>query len=274
MSSGGHGGSSPKKKKKGSFSVDDIVNHYQSHHHSTGKPFTERIQKMEEFFDPENIHGKQLAHHAHYTLFGKGSDMHNYPGAFNEAEKVLSANFQDGDKIKDEDKLTEILEKYTDTFLDQAMGDSYKELMSHHDIGEISKEEVRKFKGALMSRYARDREGNPINLLSEEHIKGLKGKKKIDVVGYLRGISEQVRESYAAHLTNKAISGLVSEEDRIDLADHVSAAFRERGFKNEKPLITLGISDQISHYGALLQGGDIQQFGYKPMEKDKKGKHH
>ncbi len=261
---------------KKSGSVEDIINGYQKFHHKGGKGFKDRIKKIEEFHDPENIHAQQFSHHAHYTIFGRPGSEKEYPGAYNEAYKKLDKHLgDDAAKLEDEDKLTEILETYVDTFLQTAMGDNYKKTMEHaQKEAKLNKKDLRELKGALMSRYHTNDEGRPINILDEMFIKKLKGKKKIELIDELRGLSENVRDSYARHLVGTALEGLVSEDDRVELAKYITPAFEERGWKSKKPHIMRSVHEQVGHYGALLAGaGDqLRKLGYKPLKYEKKEK--
>jgi len=264
-------------EKKKAKSIDEIVSDYQKFHHKAGKSFKERIKKFEEFNDPENIHAQQFAHHAHYTVFGKPGKEKEYPGAYNEAYKKLDKHLEaDADKLEDEDKLAEILETYTDTFLQKAMGDKYKKTMEHAEKeGKLKKKELRQFKGQLMGTFYRDERGNPINIMDDENLKELKGKKKLDLIDELRNISEGVKKSYTSFLQQKATEGLISEDDRLDMAKYITPIFEERGLKHEKPHITRSAIEQASHYSALIHGGAetlMKQAGYKATKYEKKDK--
>jgi len=254
--------------KKKVESVDDIVSGYQKFHHKTGKSFKERVKKFEEFNDPENIHRMQFLHHAHYIVFGKPTDLKGFPGAYNEAYKVLDRHVaEDKDKLEDEDKLAEILETYVDSFLQNAMGDKFKDILTHAKENGLKKKELKELKAQLMGQYYTDSEGKPINILSELYIKGLKGKKKIELIEELKNLSEKLRDNYSNHLQQKAVEGLISEEDRLDMAKYITPIFKKRGLKHEKPHITRSAREQEVHYSLLLQGATqplIEKAGYKP----------
>lgn len=255
--------------------VDDIVNSYQEFHHKKGKPFKDRIKKFEEFHDPENIHAQQLALHAHYVIFGKPTDSKNFPGAYNEAYKVLDKHAKDDDDtIEHEDKLTEILESYTDTFLQNAMGKyKYKDVLARAEKGgKLNKEDLRKFKGILFGSYHADEEGKSLNILNEQYIKGLKGKKKIELIAELQGISEKVKEGYTSHLHQEAIKELITDEDRVDLADYIRPIFKERGWKHKEDHVLRQAEVQATHYGVLLHNAadQLRKFGYKAVKHEKK----
>ncbi len=261
-----------RKKPK---SVDEIISEYQKFHHKAGKGFKDRIKKFEEFNDPENIHRQQFAHHAHYTVFGKPGKEKEYPGAYNVTYQVLDKLLEDdADKLEDEDKLAQILETYADTVLQKSMGDKFRATMEHAEKeGKWWKKDLREFKGELMGQFLPDNQGHPTNIFSEPYMKNLKGKKKIELVEHLKSLSERVREGYANHLQQKALEGLISEDDRLDMAKYVSPIFEERGLKHKKPHITRSAGEQASHYGALLQGGTetlIKEAGYKPIKYQKK----
>lgn len=262
--------------KKKQPSVEDIINGYQKFHHKTGKGFKERIKKFEEFNDPENIHGQQLIHHAHYTLFGKPSDLKTYPGAYNEAYKVLDRIVEDdNDKLENEDKLAEIMETYTNSFLQQAMGSKFKETIAYAEKeGKLSKKDLRDFKGQLLGRYHVDERGNPINILHDQYIKGLKGKNKLELIEHLQNLSEKMKRTYSTHLLQQASEGLISDEDRLDMAKYITPIFKERGWKHKHSHITRSAEDQAQHYSLLLGGAskELQERGYKPTKHEKKDK--
>ena len=264
-------------EKRKSKSIEEIISGYQKFHHKTGKDFKDRIKKFEEIHDPENLHARQFLHHAHYTVFGKPGSEKEYPGAYNEAYKKLDKHLgDDADKLEDEDKLAEILETYTDTFLQKAMGDKYKNTLEHAGKdSKLNKKELRELKGQLMGQFHTDDEGRPQNILSDQYIKQLKGKKKIELVDELRGMSERVQKSYNLFLHNQALEGILSEDDRLDMAKYITPIFEERGFKPKKPHIMRTVREQQSHYGALLAGNpenSLQQAGYKAMKYQKKEK--
>lgn len=267
-------------EKKKAKSIDEIIAEYQKFHHKAGKDFKDRIKKFEEFNDPENIHAQQFAHHAHYTVFGKPGKEKKYPGAYNEAYKKLDkhlANDDDKfDKLEGEDKLAEILETYADTVLQKAMGDKFKKTMEHAEKeGKLNKKELRKFKGQLMGMFYKDERGNPINILDDENLKDLKEKKKLDLIDELREMSEGVKKSYTNFLQQKAMEGLISEDDRLEMAKYITPIFQERGLKHQNPHITRSAAEQASHYGVLLHGGTetlMKQAGYKPLKHEKKDK--
>ncbi len=274
-----------KKKPK---SVEDIINGYIG---VKNKGFKERIQKFEEFHDTDNIHAQQLAQHAHYTVFGKPSDLKGYPGAHNEAYKVLDKHLSnDNDTFKPEDydkrdaddqlkldkaetdKLTEILEAYVDTFLDKAHPGYKAGIAREKEEGNLSDKDLRNLKGQIFGEYHRDEDGRPINILNDQYIARFKGKQKIELVAELEGLSEKVKESYVKHLHHKVLEGLVEEGDRIDLADYIRPIFKERGWKHKEDHVLRGAGIQAAHYGALLQGaGDqLRKQGYKVMKYEKK----
>lgn len=268
---------SQKGGKKKPKSIDEIISDYQKFHHKAGKGFKERIKKFEEFNDPENMHAQLFAHHAHYTVFGKPGKEKEYSGAYNETYKKLDKLLEDdADKIEDEDKLAEILETYADTFLQKAMGDKYKKTVEHAGKeGKLNKKELRQFKGQLMGQFYKDERGNPINIFDEENLKELKGKKKLDLIDELKEMSEGVKKSYTNFLQQKAMEGLISEDDRLEMAKYLTPIFEERGLKHQKPHITRSVVEQASHYAALLHGGTetlMKQAGYKPAKYEKKEK--
>ncbi len=263
----------PAKKPK---TVEEIINSYQDFHHKKGKSFSERIKKFEEFHDPENVHALQLSHHAHYAVFGKPTDNKNFPGAYNEAYKVLDKHVSDDDsKLEDEDKLAEILEKYTDTFLQNALGEKYKGIVAHAEKDKkLSKKDLREFKGSLLSQFVGDEEGKYINPLAEQFIKDLKGKKKAEIIKVLQDVSGAHKEHYAARLHHQALEGVISEDDRLEMAQYIGPIFTERGWKHKKDHIMRSAPEQAAHYGALLQGAAdvLKKSGYKPVAYEKKDK--
>jgi len=266
-----------KKEDKKPKTVEEIIADYQKFHHKTGKDFKDRIKKFEEMNDPESLHARQFSHHAHYTVFGKPGKEKEYPGAYNEAYKKLDKLLaDDADKLEDEDKLAEILDTYANSFLQIAMGSSFKKTVEHAEKeAKLSKKELRELKGQLMGQFHIDDQGNPQNILSDQYIKGLKGKKKIELVDELRGMSEKVKESYSSFLHDKALEGLLSEDDRVEMAKYITPIFEERGFKHKKAHIMRNVREQQSHYGVLLAGNPesiLQKNGYKAVKYQKKEK--
>ncbi len=274
-------------EKKKFKSVEEILNHYREYHHEKGKKFKERIKKFEEFNDPDNIHIQQFAHHAHYVVFGKPSDTKNFPGAYNEAYKVLDKHLKEDDDVLDEeDKLAEILETYTDTFLKKVMGKGFKDTVAHFeevtkeqnkdkDEGELQKilkKELRELKGQLMSKYYSEDGKTGKNILTEEYIKSLKGKKKVDLIDKLKSIGEMSTKLYVSNLVNKATEGLISEDDRLDIAKYLTPIFKERGWQHKKPHITRNADEQANHYSQLLggSGDELKKAGYKPLKVEEK----
>ena len=84
-----------KKKDK---TVEEIIADYQG---LAGKPFKERIKKFEELHDSDLGHQQRIVQHAQYIIMGKPSDLENYPGAYNEAYKVLDKTVEnDTDKLE------------------------------------------------------------------------------------------------------------------------------------------------------------------------------
>ena len=146
-----------KKEDKKPKTVEEIIADYQKFHHKTGKDFKDRIKKFEEMNDPESLHARQFSHHAHYTVFGKPGKEKEYPGAYNEAYKKLDKLLgDDADKLEDEDKLAEILDSYADTFLQKAMGSSFKKTTEHAEKeGKLNKKELRELNGDLLEEFAK-----------------------------------------------------------------------------------------------------------------------
>ena len=255
--------------------VDEIVSDYQKYHHATGRDFKERVKKFEEFNDPESIHATQFAHHAHYVVFGHPTDTKNFPGAYNTAHKVLDQHLDDDNaKLDDEAKLTEILEAYTNSFLEKAIGKRFKDTVDHAKSEGLDDKAIRELKGQLLSTYLADDEGRTVNILSDQYIKELKGNKKVRLIEHLRSLGERSVSGYSRHLVQKALDGIIVEEDRVDMVKYISPIFKEKGWKHKYSHITRTVEQQAQHYGALLQGaGDIlKKSGYKVMKKEEKEK--
>ncbi|MBI2669109.1 hypothetical protein HYX14_04675 [Candidatus Woesearchaeota archaeon] len=259
------------EKKK---TVEDIIADYQKFNHKKGKSFKERMKKFEEYHDPENIHPLQFLHHAHYVVFGHPTKTKEFPGAYNEAYKVLDKHAaDDGDKIEDEDKLAEILETYTDSFLQKAIGDGYKDYLAHAKDLKLDKKDLREMKGQLLAKYHLDDEGRGINILSESNIKALKGRKKVHLITQLQQIGERTKRGYASHLQQAAIDGLIGEDDHLELAKYITPIFQERGLKHDKPHVMRSVNEQAAHYQLLLQGNTEalkKEAHYKPIKYEKK----
>ncbi|MBU0457577.1 MAG: hypothetical protein ABH824_06620 [Nanoarchaeota archaeon] len=261
-----------KKKPK---TVDEIVAEYQKYHYHQGKDFKERIKKFEEFHDSENIHQQQFIHHADYVVFGKPTDNKNFPGAYNEAYKVLDKHLkEDTAKLEDEDKLAEILETYVDNFLQKAIGKGYTETIKHAEKEGVKGKDLRELKQSLLAPYLTDEKGRPISILDEGYIRGLKKQKKIDLIEELKGIGEKMKKGYAINLIGKATSGLISEEDRLDLAKYIAPKFKKFGWEHEDSHITRSAGEQLQHYSALITGsGDaLKKAGYKLAKEEEKKK--
>ena len=160
-----------------------------------------------------------------------------------------------------------------DTFLEKAKP-GYKEgIKRAKKEGSLSDKDLRNLKGQMFGQYHTDDEGRPINVLNEQYIAArFKGKKKIELVAELQGLSEKVKEGYAGHLQQKALEGLVEEDDRIDIADYIRPIFKERGWKHKDDHVLRAANIQASHYGALLLGaGDqLKKSGYKIIKYEKK----
>ncbi len=267
---------SQKGDKKKPKTVEEIIADYQKYHHKAGKEFKDRIKKFEEFHDPDNIHAAVLAQHAHYTVFGKPGKEKDYPGAFNEAYKKLDKHVkEDDDKLDDEDKLADILEAYTDTFLQKAIGSNYKKTIEHaQKEAKLDKKDLRELKGTLLGRYLPSQRGQQLNILHEQYIKGLKGKKKVELVKKLQELSQLNVGSYTEHLHSSALEGLLSEDDRTDLAKYISPIFEERGWKHKKAHIMRTAEEQTGHFSALLQANNeaLKKAGYKVTKYQKKEK--
>ncbi|MBT3297967.1 hypothetical protein HN385_03520 [archaeon] len=261
-------------------SVDDIVSGYQKFHHKLGKNFKERIGQFEKLHDPENIHMQQFQVHAHYTVFGKPGSEKDFPGAYNSAFKTLDglknkdgSKFGDGDKIDHEDDIAKILESYVDTFLQKALGDKFNKHMEQAKKEGIKGKDLRKLKGSLMGMYHTDERGNPINILEDNYINKLKGKKKIKLISELQNLGSKIVQGYTSHLKDKALEGLISEDDRLDMATYITPVFNSRGMKPADPFLTKSATEQSRDYGILLQGGSNilqEKLGYEVIKPEQK----
>ena len=207
--------------------------------------------------------------HAHYTVFGRGGSK-DFPGSVNEAHKVLDKHYvDDNDKVDNEDKLAEIMETYTDTTLQKIMGANYKKTIDHATKeAKLSKKDLRELKGQLLMPYIVDKNGKQINqnITSEQYLKQLKGKKKLEIAKHLLALGEGTKRGYGGHLAGKAIGEILSEEDRVDLAKYITPIFEAKGFKHEKAHIMRSTGEMASHYGGLLRGSDLTESGYKPIK--------
>jgi hypothetical protein len=256
--------------------VDDIVNDFHEFHHEKGKSFKDRMKAFEKFQDPDEIHIQQFSHHAHYTVFGHPSDSKNFPGAYNVAHQALDKALKgDKDKFKNEDQLAKILETYVDTFLQKAMGKKFDKLLKSAKKHGVEDKDLREVKGELMSKYYSEDGRSPTNILGDKYLKGLKDKKKIDLIDKLRSIGDRTKQMYVMNLANDASSNFFHEDDRSELADYLTPVFKKAGFKHDKPHIMRTAAEQAKHYGTLLSGGhkDLQdEHGYKFKKPSDKAK--
>ena len=248
--------------------VEEILKEYDDMH---GKPFKDRIKKFEEFQDPDIAHQDRIAFHAEYTIMGKPSDRKSYPGAYEEAYKVLdSAAAKDTDKVSDIDQLTNMLEKYVDVFLQKAMGEKFKEAMEKAKADGLSEEDIRKMKGNLFQNYHIDPEtGKSLNILDESYIKKLKGKKKIELLKHLRGVAEQSKKMYATFLNLKATEHLIEPTDIADLHEYTTPKFEKAGFEHSDHPLTRKALDLANDYATLLSGRDLSEREYKRIKEKK-----
>ncbi|MBW2996529.1 hypothetical protein KY332_04485 [Candidatus Woesearchaeota archaeon] len=249
-----------KKKDK---SVEEIL---AEHHGMHGKPFDDRMKKFEEFHDPDKGHQLRFAQHATYVVMGKPSDRKNYPGAHEESYKVLDKSAEnDTDKIDDIEKITEILEKYVDTFLEKVHGKEFKEMIAAAEEDGLSKEEIREMKGQEFQRYHRgEKAGETIeNILDEKYIKKLKGKKKMELIEELKEIAANSQKMYAMYLIHKAGEHLIEPTDKFNLHKYTTPIFEKAGFEHEDSPLTRSPFDVANDYAAFIRGFDMSQIGYK-----------
>lgn len=125
-----------------------------------------------------------------------------------------------------------------------------------------------------MSKYYANDQGHGINMLTDQYIDRLKGKKKVEIIEHLRAIGEQTKNIYATHLTQAALEGLIRDDDRLDMAKYIAPIFEEKGWKHKQGHIFRSTEEQAKHYGALLQGAgdELKKVGYKPVMKKKEEK--
>jgi len=256
-------------KKKKEKNIDELVSEFEE---MRGKPFKERIKKFEELHDEEKAHMARAGLHAEYVVFGKPSDLKGYPGAYSEAYKVLDkAVEEDIGKVEDISKLTEILEKYVDTFLEKAMREKFKKHMEAAEKEGLSKEDIRKIKGRLFANYHRDEKGNPIDILDESYVRELKGKRKIDLIQQLKTIAQASKKTYSQFLIGRMTSPLMDEYDITEMHEYITPLFKKAGFEPEEHHLTKAAPELYGAYATLLRGGDISKLGYKRLKEEKEG---
>jgi hypothetical protein len=255
-----------KKKPK---SVEDIINDMQS---VRDKDFKTRIAKFEDFHKPENQHALRFQQHAEYVIWGNPGDRKNYPGAYEVAYQKLDSIAKDNDdKLGKVDDIMAILHSYADHFLEKAMGSRFKDAIKDAKEAGLDDDEMMEMKNTLLANYLRDRNGRPImKFLDKDQAKKLKGKTKMEVITYLRGVSENTAKQYTSHLISKATEDLIQHYDIAALAKHVKPKFDEAGFKPEDHYLTKPAALLAQHYGILLSGGDVTENGYKKVTKEKK----
>jgi hypothetical protein len=252
--------------------IDEIIGHYQSHHHATGKSFKERIKKIEQWADPDNTHALQLKHEAEYVAAGKPGDD-SMPGAYNVAYKVMDQHMKKpNDKLDDEDKIRDILESYVDQFLTNALGEKFTERMRQAKESGASDEQIREVKGQLFQRYHRNEDGDKViveNVLSDSYIKKLKGKKRVEFVSRLKDLRDKTTEGYSNYLLQTATQGLVSEEDILESSKYIGGKLSDAGLKPDKSFHLKDIGEQVRDYSLLLQNtvSELIKKGYKKIEK-------
>ncbi len=246
-------------------SVDEIVGEFQKFKKSGGKPFKERAKKFEEFFDPEKFYSALIAQHAEYIARGKPSDLTNFPGAYNVAyrklEEKVSGNY---DKVEDDELLKEIIESYVDTFLEGAATEKLEKAMRIAEEKGLSKEDIQKMKGNLFAQYHMTERG-ALNPLSDDFIKRLKGKTKIEIIAELSGLANTSINLYSQFLTNKATYDIFDSDDQIDLAEHYAPRFEKEGWKHDDHILTHTYDKLISSIQHLLTGNgkELEKAGYK-----------
>ncbi len=257
--------------------IDRIIEHYQSHHHTKGKPFEERIKRWEEFYDPENTHQLELSQEVDYIIDGKPDNRENFPGAYEKAYNTLAKHLKEaGDKLEDdgkvkaEEKVTEILEAYVDEVLQKAMGEKFSDILKHAESEGIKKEDIRKIKGRLFSQYHRNEKGEPIDVFNDRYIKSLKGKKKVELIDELKGLAEVTRKSYTQHLQEKAVEGLTSEHDTLEMVKYLQPKLEKSGYTPKEHLLTKSMEElEVAHRLLLAGAADqMRKIGYKYKLKD------
>jgi len=266
----------PAKKKSLSMEerVKEILKGSQAFHHSGGKAFKERVEYWEKWQDPESKDYLTLVDHA--TAIASGDDDHKVPGAYHAAYKVLDQHAPElDDKIKDTDKLAEILEAYVDDFLGKVLGEeNYKKRIKQLEEEGFGKEKLREQKGQLMSRYYQDEDHKGINVLSEHYLIELKGKKKADLKNKLKKIAEGTARGYASQLLNRASGEVLHEGDEVEMAEYVTPQFRAARWKPRTPHAAQTIHELAAHYGALLRNDSesLQKERYKVIKKGEEKK--
>jgi|SRR3989344_724955 len=261
--------------------IDQIVNRYHEFHQARGKSFKERMGAFEKFHDEDNIEGQRIRTHAQYVAFGNPDNRQEFPGAYDLAHRKLSEFApNDGDKLEDEDQLAQILESYVDNFLGKTMGERFDKVMERaakelkgdkENLSAKDKKELRALKGQLMSQYYSEDGEHPTNILHEQYISALKGKKKVELIAKLRNIGETSSQLYAGKLQMDILGNLFSEEDRYVMAEHLGAQFKKKGWKHKKlDHVFRDVGTQTEHYTHLLHGdGDkLKKVGYKPIQEN------
>lgn len=257
--------------------IDKIIENYQGHHYRKGKTFEERIKKIEEFYDPENTHQLELSQEVDYIIDGKPDDRENFPGAYDKAYNVLaehlkeaSDKLEDEEKGKAEEKITEILEAYVDAVLEKAMGEKFSEILHHAESEGIKKEDIRKIKGRLFSQYHRNEKGEPIDVFNDKYIKALKGKKKVELIEELKGLADVTRKSYTQYLKEKAVEGLISGHDTLEMVKYLQPKLEKSGYTPKEHLLTKSMQELEVAHQLLLQGAtdQLRKLGYKYKLKD------
>jgi hypothetical protein len=272
-------------EKKEPKTVEEIVKHYHGFHHTNEKKsFDDRIKAFENLHDPDNTHIQTIAQHGKYILNGKPTDPKTFPGAFNEAYKKVDKYVkEDGDKLEDIDKLADILETLTDTFMKKAHP-GYDKALEHmkkkaqKEGKKLDKKALRELKGAMLSQqYLLNDEGNGPgdNILSESYLKGLKKKNKLQLIERLEGLSQKLIRGYVGITVTKMQDGWFDDhKDRVSLADYLDPVFKARGWKNDRSGIYRSATQQIQSYKGLMSGDaeTLGNVGYTPLSRQKEKK--
>jgi len=255
------------KKKSSGKTIEEKLKFYQSFH---GKDFKERISAFEDLHDEEKGDMLFFQQHANYVVRGHPTDKKNFPGAYNEAYKVLDKHVKnDTDKLNDLDKIGEIMEKYVDSFLQKAVGKKYDEALKLARKDKLDKDQLRKLKSNFFDQYYRTDRNSP-SILSEENFKTYKGKTKLQMIGELEKIANSNLKGYSGYLASKAQSPLVHEHDIPHMAKYITPIFKKAGFEPKDPHLTQDVQSLYNSYATLLTGGSLGELGYKRIKEEKK----
>jgi len=248
-------------------STDDIIQYFQS---SRDEDFKTRVKKFEELHGGK--HGPTIVakfgQHAEYIVRGKPSDRKKQPGAYDVAyQKLDSLVEKDTGKLTKE-KATNVIEAYVDAFL-KAVHSDFDAVIAHAKAEGMDEEGIRELKGNLFGLYHQTERGE-FNPLSNDFIKTLAGKTKIEAIESLRSLADDSQKMYTNKLYSKAVEGLLKEEDRLTLAKHIKPKFEKAGFEHDDSHITRGVRQLSLEYRTLLEGKELDKYGYRKVEKEEK----